>query len=532
MKKEKIILILGSMSIVVIVLILINTSNVLAQTPTITATPKGTMTPYPTNNNLTPAPGSGCPTSMPENVTANWYKNCGVCFADYNPLATATPIVTHTPTGTSTPTPTPGVPWVGKGRFFPGEEVKFTSGVNSTWVVKSYSSSEVCGRSSSIVGASSFYHVNGVGGSYNSQVRFYGGDSAKQWSVGYYDVSHGIFPSDSSLLEYVQPLMYQDRYPYGFTAEMAGSLSGGYDKFSYGCVGSGKPSGWSCSFEDIRFYCLNSEVQTETPTPTPTLQNEVCVPETEYEVITSMESFSSGLKTVGDGKVSYYRIYPYDVGSYKSLYERDFYNKNFEINMELSNVSYFQFEKSEEDLDVFYGKHKISFYDCSDQNLGSYETNDEFDQTRSWTFSTATSLCRVVVETIDNGLEKQFSSEGVSSDGCKQINCYARSSLTDFYEEDSPFGIDMGSWGTTQCKLIFPGIDLSGVGDAMENAINFINIDLDVPDFPNIPWINLCVHYWYLPRIKLFDFEIPIGNILLIAILPSIFKSIGGRKSK
>lgn len=225
---------------------------------------QATETPIPPTITLTPTP------TLPYcevTVVPTYDPLVPVITLGMDEISTATPEITETIVPTATETPS--VAWVGRGRYYPGDVVKFEKGINSDWVVRTFHSDEVCGRVYSIVGASSYYTVNGVGGTYNSQVRYYGGDAVKYWSVGYYNVNHGIFPSVTSLKAMVSPLMNADRYPYQITVGMAEAvnLESGYDKFTYGCVGSGKPTGWSCSFQDIRFYCLNSEIPTEVPTP-------------------------------------------------------------------------------------------------------------------------------------------------------------------------------------------------------------------------------------------------------------------------
>jgi len=500
------------------------------QTPTRSATPKGTSTPYPTNQSPTPGAGSGCPEIYPTLMSASYYKNCRVCFDGMeNPLiptVTGT-LQTSTPTKTPTKTPTPSTLWFGVSALQSGTQVYTEKGSTTGWIEKSWLSANVCGAPSRIM-AVKFHHYR----NFAYEARWYFGDTFYQNSLnGIFDGNY-LVANGNSTMNNAMASIFSGWSPY--TIHWVQASPGGEDKFTLGLNTGYEPNNIAY-FDNVQFACKNYAYQDSTPTPTPE-PTKICVTPKNVKVITKMDTFARGLERVDDDFISYYRIFPYDVGSYKSLYERDLYNKEFEVSLKTSGATYFDFVQSEEDVNVLYGKHKIDFYDCSDRLIGTYTSKEGNDETKHWAFTQPVSLCRVHVETIDDGLEKQFSAKGVITDGCQQVNCDSTNDSGRGYQfdEDSPIGIDIGGWAEyNQCRMLFDGFDMALIRNPIQGLLDYANIDVTLPEFPNIPWIQLCVQYWRMPVIKYFELEIPIGNILLfIAVMFTFGNPIGNGKGK
>jgi len=491
------------------------------QTPTSSATPKGTSTPYPTNQSPTPGEGSGCPQDYPDNMSASYYRNCRMCFEGKdNPLQTSTPtptgtlIATSTPTQTVTPSPTmtPTGLWYGLGKPINiSRTVNYGSQANFGVVTNT----DYCPGG----------QIAGIHVTSNRNHLWYSYDGSQFWEYTFATGSFWLGVLDSSaraISNSYYPGQSYDNHP-------ANNLDSINLRIS--------PYDQNLTATINLIVCKNyaDPVATQTPSPTPQ-PTKICVTPDKVKVITKMDTFTRGLERVDDEFASYYRIYPYDVGSYKSLYERDFYNKEFEISLKTSGATYFDFVQTEEDVNVLYGKHKIDFYDCADRLIGTYTSTEGNDETKHWAFTQPVSLCRVHVETIDDGLEKQFSSKGVITDGCQQVNCESTDDSGRGYQfdEDSPIGIDIGGWAEyNQCRMLFDGFDMALIRNPIQGLLDYANIKVTLPEFPNIPWIQLCVQYWRMPVIKYFELEIPIGNILLfIAVMFTFGNPIGNGKGK
>lgn len=512
-------------------------------TPTNSATPLGTSTPYPTNNKATPNPGSGCPSDYPDNMGASFYRNCKMCFEGLDdPLKSKTPTITGTlPTSTpiivvQTLTPTPTGVWYGLG-YINGSTFKDTSPSGSRVYSETLQSTTVCGVDNALVGVmvyetgfdSRSWYIYGNGSQIASNFTWVlsGGTSANGYTG---NPRYSWFGDNSSQVL----AKASEIHSYSAQINISGLYNSPKSSMQVAIEARTGSSGYTASGRIVGAVCKSSAksaTPTAQPTPTKTL---ICKTPETFDVVTKMDDFARGLKSKDDQLNSYYHIFPYDVGSYKSLYEREFYNKQFEIDMNVSGATKIKFHETEPEVPVFYGQHKIDFYDCSDNLFGTINTSVTAEPNNEYIFSYPTSLCRVVIETIDDGLEKQFSSKGVSTDGCAQVNCQNsnESGYGYKYNPEAPIGIDIGGWGPNECRLLFEGIDLTDMKNSMQEAIDFINIPWTLPDFPVIPWIMLCVLYWHMPVIKLFEYEIPLGNILLFIVMLGLFRGGGNKKTE
>lgn len=497
--------------------------SVMAQegTPTVTASPMGTLTPFPTNTTPTPGDGSGCPTTIPTLMQGAYYQKCKVCWENSeNPVMTHTPTNTgqpsNTPTITKTPTITPNGGWYGFGKPI-NENYTSVNGADSDTGV--YSSSNLCGGSNRLAGLVVNFQEHATN-KYWWKEKFDGG----AWSTSYNSRTITLGPKvlHGPLNLNIYNLMIAD-YTQWHTLQL------NYNNYNSIQIRFSSDYGKTNHYTVIKPVCLNYSYQSPTVTPTATAQpTPLCIQNDHVKCISNMDTFNAGLAKVDDGKIAYYRIYPYDVGQYKSMYEKDFYNKNFYIELNVSGSTSFEFVETDPEVPIFYGPHQITGYDCANNIIFENTLGAGPSATKGWNYPKS-SICKVQVQTIDDGLEKQFSSDGVIVNGCDQLNC--DSDYTGYtFDPDAKFGFDPGGWNDTVCDLIFPGIDLSFMKDPLDTVFTWVTGNDFQLDMPIIPWIMICVHSWVMPQIRFMDLDIPIGNILIIAIIPLIFKAIGGKK--
>lgn len=506
--------------ILVVVALFLITSPAYAQDAT--TTPMGTLTPFPTNTTPTPQAGSGCPQTLPQNYTADFFQKCRACFSDLDPSGSVTQTVTPTPTITptqNTPTVTPtrtaqatllncsyGSPSPNNGicTVLDSRNIKitFASGNSSDTRDAWYNST-----------AGTIY-IHNTG--YVDQWMTYSGTfKGEFWDWNNFTVPNymldRVYPNVASGTTYRR---YLDDYNYYRVAT-------GYKRLRwvFSRVESGGDKNYNAAAHVVYISLDPFPVTTPTaaPTQTPT-KTPICVPPTEFKEITSSNltnEFFSGLEKKNDGLTSYYRVFPYNNGLPIPAEEKRLFLKEFTINLNLSGSTYFLFEPSAVDVPIFYGTHQIRVYDASNNIIASGTTTAGASSINGASYAKS-SVSKITVEMIDDGLDHQFSARGISIDGCQQVICPD----IDLSLEDAPFGVTGAKWldDLWQCKPLIRGFSVYDVHQLFLVPYHALGItwfdDMFADWDTKLQSVDICLKYYVIPKIKILNLEIPVTSIL------------------
>jgi hypothetical protein len=479
-----------------------------------TITKWGTITLEPTKQTLTPMPGqSGCPTVAGQ-LLAGMYESCKQCYGNVDTYATSTPTLTGTQatatsTRTSTATVTPTGTWYGVGK---STNINRTCTYPSSCDFGTVYASTVCpgGKISGTHITSSKNHLwwSADGGS-----QYWETSSGGNWYVGIidsaaYNLSKAVYP--------------------GQVVDGHGTDHRDWTHFIiYPYNGDG-----TANITMNMVVCKNYSAPQPTMTPTATAQPCVVNDENVYNL---NYGELSGVRYKNDGNEWYWAFSNYDPevpnsGVLTDTWEK-WVRKVMEIKVNVSGVTSVSFDKGTKSNNIIYGAHKISMYDCNDEYLGSYTTSADTGYTSvGWTIP-QTSLCRVVIETINDGKQKLFNSKFMTVNGCKQVNCgNAMFSSTYVFDETSKFGLLLGGpTGQVHCQRIFEGINFSPILNRIQAfldipTISVITGNLTLPEIYPVPKVDLCIEAITMPRVIVFGYEIPVGMVILAFVLLAVIQ--------